>query len=346
MNPASLVPTVEPILVHWAWIDVMLVLTFTIHILFMNALFGGGVIALVNSVGTGEPTARNVSRKLPTILALTINFGVSPLLFLQTNYGHLDYSGSVLMGGWWLAVIPLLLLAYYSLYIYDFRYDTLRAGRPISLVLALMFLFYVAFMFSNNMTIMLRPQIWVEYFTGESGIVLNLKDKVLYPRFLHFMTAALAVGGLFIALLGRWHKRDEFIKTGMKWFVRVTVLNIGVGLWFLMSLPREIMFMFLGGHSVATATLLASICGAGGILYFGAKRAVIPSTIITIVTVLLMVITRHFLRMFYLAPYFSVQDIPVVGQYSPLIMFLVSLMAVIGICTWVVTRYLKAEGRP
>lgn len=345
MNPASLIPAVTPIPVHWAFIDVLLVLTFTVHILFMNAVFGGGVIALFNAAGEGEPLARNLSRKLPTVLALTINFGVSPLLFLQTNYGNFDYTGSVLMGGWWLIVIPFLLLAYYGLYVYDFKYSGLRSGRPVTLALSLAFMVYIAFMFSNNMTIMLRPDVWVEYFNNANGLVLNLKDPAMYPRFLHFMVGALAVGGMFVALVGHRQGKERFIATGMKWFVRATMVNVMLGLWFLMALPQRVMVQFMGGNILATGALLISICGAGAIFYFGSKRAVIPSALATVFTVLFMATTRHFVRKLYLAPYFSVQDIPVTGQYGPMIMFLIGLCLVAALGTWMISTYLKAEGR-
>ncbi|WP_147819832.1 hypothetical protein [Salidesulfovibrio onnuriiensis] len=346
MNPASLIPAVTPIPVHWAWIDTLLVLTFTVHILLMNALFGGGVIALFNSTKEREPLARALSSRLPTVLALVINFGVAPLLFLQTNYGIFDYTSSVFMGGWWLAVIPFLLLAYYALYVYDFRYSGMRAGRPATLVLALLFLFFIGFMFSNNMTLMLRPEAWPDYFTAPDGLLLNLKDPTLYPRFLHFMTGALAVGGLFAALVGRCARLGRAVETGMKWFVRGTVINLFLGLWFLMALPREIMLQFMGGSLWATGTLLASLCGAGLILYLGVKRSLLPAVLTTALTVLLMAVTRHFVRAFFLAPYFSTQDIPSTGQYSPMLLFLAALAAVLGVSGWMISLYIKVERRP
>jgi len=249
------------------------------------------------------------------------------------------------MGGWWLAVIPLLLPAYYGLYVYDFRYSDMRGGRPAILTLALAFMFFIAFMFSNNMTIMLRPEVWLEYFTNNHGIVLNLGDPALYPRFLHFMTGALAVGGMFVALLGRWHKQEHYVKTGLRWVVRATVFNILLGLWFLMSLPREIMLQFMGGSPWATLSLAVSICGAGAILHFGIKGALIPSTLASVFTVLFMAVTRHFVRMFYLSPYFSVSDVPSTGQYSPMLMFIASLCVVLALAAWMIKLYVKAEGR-
>jgi hypothetical protein len=345
MNPASLIPAPAVIPVHWAWIDILLVLTFAVHILFMNTVFGGGVIALLNARGKGEPIARDLSRLLPSQLALTINFGVAPLLFLQVNYGHFDYPGSVIMGGWWLAVIATVLMAYYGLYIYDFKYPSPPTATPLPLMAALLMLLYTGFMFSNNMTIMLRPEAWLQYFSSENGMGLNLSDPTLYPRFLHFMTGALAVGGLFLALVGRKRNKEQLSETGMRWLTRATMVNLGFGLWFLISLPQDIMLQFMGGHGLATATLMTGIALAGAVIWAGAKKMVLPAAIITVLTVLVMAVSRHFVRMFFLAPHFTVQDIPIVPDYSPLIMFLISLVVVLAICVWMIATFRKAEGR-
>ena len=82
MNPASLIPLAEPVPIHWAWFDVLLIVTFTVHILFMNALIGSAAIGLWRALRGDGTVARDVGQKLPPLLALTINMGVAPLLFL------------------------------------------------------------------------------------------------------------------------------------------------------------------------------------------------------------------------------------------------------------------------
>lgn len=345
MNPASLVPIPTAIPVHWAWIDILLILTFTVHILFMNTVVGGGVIALINSTGKNEKAARTLSRLLPALLALTINFGVAPLLFLQTNYGHFDYPGSVIMGGWWLLVIPAVLMAYYGLYIYDFKYAALKTTKRLVLGVALLFLLYAGFMLTNNMTIMLQPKAWLQYFAHGGGLGLNLNDVSIYPRFLHFIVGALAIGGLFLALVGRRRSQPEFIAMGMRWFTRATMVNICIGAWFLVALPREIMLQFMGNHTLATATLILGLLLTGAMLHAGIKQALTLTTILTVLTVLVMAIARHLVRLFYTAPLVAVQDIPLQAEYSPLVMFLLSLAAVLGLSFWMVFTYRKAEGR-
>jgi hypothetical protein len=53
---------------------------------------------------------------------------------------------------------------------------------------------FIAFLLSNNMTLMLHPEQWSVYFKHPAGTVLNLADPVL-PRYFHFINGGLAVGG-------------------------------------------------------------------------------------------------------------------------------------------------------
>lgn len=342
MNPSSLIPAAQTIPVSWVWFDVLLVLGFWAHILMMNAVFGGGVISLLNSGGKTEPLARGMSKKIPTMLALTINFGVAPLLFLQVNYGQFDYAGTVLMGGWWLAVIPFLLVAYYGFYIWDFRYKSLGSSRNVFLALALGCMLFIGFMFVNNMTLMLVPGEWTAYLKNGGETMLNFGDSTLLPRYLHFMTGALAIGGVAVAIVGRRAGREDQVHVGLMWFARATVINIGFGFWFLVALPQRVMVAFMGGDALATGSLLAALFGAGLIIHAGGRRNLRLSILWGALTVLTMALARHAVRKLMLEPYYSVTDLEVTGQASPLVMFLAALVLGMCVIAWMIRLYLKS----
>ena len=48
MDPARLIPAPDPLPVPWGWFQVLLLLTFVLHLLFMNTMLGTGIIALVS----------------------------------------------------------------------------------------------------------------------------------------------------------------------------------------------------------------------------------------------------------------------------------------------------------
>lgn len=344
MDPSTLVPEAIGISVHPIWPITLSIITFSVHLLLMNAVFGGTAIVFFHSLSGGSEISRSVSKKLPTVLALAINAGVPPLLFLQAVYGQFSYVSSILMAVFWLAVIGALITGYYGLYFHNYRYEKLSAaGRKFMILAVLCMISYIGFMLSNKMTLMLRPEVWSEYFTDPKGYILNLGDPVLIPRFLHFAVSALAVGGLFVALIGRSKNDQIFIDTGLKWFSRSTLINILMGLWFLMALPKEVMLIFMGQDMLATVLLCVSLVATFAMLHAGFTKNVIFATAATVFIVPVMATMRHLVRQKYLAPYFTLDTAPVSGQWQPLALFVVSLI-VGGFCiVYMLKLMLKAD---
>ena len=148
MDPVSLIPTPDQIPVGWGWFQLLLTLTFYLHILAMNVMLGTVIIAFIqhfSSEGGSLPVSRQISKKLPYAIALTVNFGIAPLLFLQVIYGHFIYVSSILMGVFWLSIMVLLILAYYSAYIYSYSYHAMRAGRMVTSGITMLSLLAIGF---------------------------------------------------------------------------------------------------------------------------------------------------------------------------------------------------------
>ncbi|MCK5542087.1 MAG: hypothetical protein KAI40_05295 [Desulfobacterales bacterium] len=204
MDPSLLIPAPDSIPVHFGWFNFFFILTFVLHLLFMNAMLGCSIIALVRSL-KGKPgdlfIAKEISLKLPYTIAFAINMGVAPLLFVQVLYGNFIYTSSVLMGWYWLMIIPILIIAYYNAYLFDFKFDSLGSARNIVIAVCTVLLLLIAFLFVNNMTLMTSPEKWSQYFSNPNGTILNLTEVTLIPRFLHFTCASVAVGGLFLAIV-------------------------------------------------------------------------------------------------------------------------------------------------
>ena len=92
---------------------------------------------------------RSVAGTMTYSTALAINMGVAPLLFLQVLYGQFFYTSTVLMATYWLSIIFLLIITYYSIYIYKLKYGTggegiLFLGIPVVMMLV------VSLLFTNN----------------------------------------------------------------------------------------------------------------------------------------------------------------------------------------------------
>ncbi len=124
---------------------------------------------MISTLRGGEQNtllSKEFSYKWPYTIAFAVNMGVAPLLFVQVLYGQFIYSSSIMMAVWWLSIVVLLILAYYSAYIYDFKFDVLSGLRIFMIEISVGILLFVGFLFTNNMTLMLQPDKWSAFFNN------------------------------------------------------------------------------------------------------------------------------------------------------------------------------------
>ena len=83
MTTNDLIPVADAIPVDWRWLYFFLVLTFVLHLLFMNAMLGSAIMAFVSELREKNAgPSKDISTKLPYTIAFTVNLGVaSPALF-------------------------------------------------------------------------------------------------------------------------------------------------------------------------------------------------------------------------------------------------------------------------
>jgi hypothetical protein len=103
------------------FVQVFKVLGFTLHAVPMNLWYAGIVVAMVLYARGGEQGkqfSRRLMLQMPVIIAFGINFGIVPLLFVQAAYFRAFYSATILTAWFWLAIIMILIPAYYAVYVY------------------------------------------------------------------------------------------------------------------------------------------------------------------------------------------------------------------------------------
>ncbi len=352
MDFQALIPRPDVLQVHWAWFQGLLNVTFVLHLIMMNLMLGGVIICFFDQVrGSTSELDRFIVAKLPFSIAFTVNFGVAPLLFLQVLYGHFIYTSSVLMAWPWLSVIAFLIIGYYGVYIYGIKWEKLGTARGfVSGIVACSFLL-IAFIFVNNMTLMQVPQTWPRYFDNPTGLLLNLGDPTLWPRYLHFVLSSTAVAGLALALYGDWHVRrgkkekNTMRHLGLRWFIGSTLCQIGVGLWFFKTLPPEVR-SFSGSQAAWLFTLFLSLSILGTLLsiIMALGRRVRTAAVIIVATIAFMVGVREIVRVQYLAPSFNLTDLPLTPQYSPMLVFLLFFAAGMALVWYMVRLVITGLG--
>jgi hypothetical protein len=323
----------------------LLLLTFFLHVLFMNCLLGGTANRLVsrmrrNSSPFSVRLADDLGRLLPSVFAFTITLGVAPLLFLQVMYGQFLYASSILIGVPWLAVIGLVILAYYGVYFFSMKGHEPGGQATVVLTVVVPLLATVAYIYSNNFTLMLAPERWLDlYRSNGGGWNLNSAEPSLLPRYLHFVVGALAISGLGLVVMGlrkqEYGYRQWLIEQGSLLFTGATIVNFGVGFWFLARLPLPTRLAFIGGNGFATALLglglLLPLAAVAHLIMAKSNKAPRRQLVIGVgcgvLTVAIMVVMRDLLRNFSLAPYFSPNQLPVASQWGIIALFVVLFVA-------------------
>jgi hypothetical protein len=342
----------------------LLILTFTLHLLPMNFVLGGSIVGMVARLGGARGSADDarlaawIARAMPVAIASAVTLGVAALLFQQVLYGRLFFTSAVLMGWFWLAVIPLLITGYYGAYALAFGgQDAGVNARWLAAGIAGLFL-AIAFVYSNNMSLMLRPFEFVARYQADGrGLHLATADPALVPRFLHMVVGALAVTGLVVAGYGlTLRARDRAFGTwavrhGSLWFSTMTAVNLLIGFIWLAMLPRDSILRFMGANPGATVVLaLGMMLGFGALVtIFMAGSAKNPAPLVkagvglVVATLVLMVVTRDHVRQAALDTAGFQPASWIVPQWGSIFVFLVLLVAALAVVTWMVVAL--ARGR-
>lgn len=194
----------------------------SLHFVTVHLVLGGLLIGLlwnfwgrVRGDSVMVEGSGRIARSLPILMTYLINLGVPPLLFAQVLYGNALYTSSVLIGVWWISVVFLVILLYSLLYSANQRAEKGRAWWGFGLI-ALFVGMSVAKIYSTNMTLMLRPEIWGDMYRATAhGTGLPKGDPTVTPRWLFMLVESLTISGLGLVVLGACSSVGKDLKTLM-----------------------------------------------------------------------------------------------------------------------------------
>ena len=361
---ASVVPAADPLPLPappgLLWF--LLLLTFALHVLAMNFVLGGSIVAAVARLREDDDARRLAGAfgsLMPAAVAAAITLGVAPLLFLQTLYGRLFFTSAVLMAWLWLGIVPVLILAYYGIYWMSFRGKASGARRFAAVAVAVaLLLAAISFVQSTNMTMMLRPEAFAaKYAESGRGLHLNAGDPSFLPRWLHMLFGALAVGGYAVALYGLTKRRDDeehgrwAMRWGALWFVVPTAANLLTGLWWIGVLPRNVILRFMGRDALASLSLglgiaLGFVTLAMMLMAAGSAdpaKLVKRSGWTLLATLAFMVIARDGVRQGMLAEAGFAPTAWIEPQWGVLAIFAVLLVAAVATTGWMASLLLREQ---
>lgn len=350
MDPTRLIPTPDILPAPWGFFYPLLILTFALHLIMANILLGAGFVVVWSDIrNRGHSLRREISRKWPVTIALTVNLGVAPLLFLQILYGQFIYVSSVLMAVYWLAIFVLIIIAYYGAYLYQIHYDRLGSARVWFAGISVLLLILVGFFFTNSLLLMIDPEVWVRYFQEPGGTIIHGSEPSLIPRYLHFLLASLAAAGLIMALMGRLQRKqgisgaEDYIRKGLILYGCVTLFQFIVGAWYLGGLPGRVLSQLFFESSWAFPVFIISVMAGGVSVLFAFAKMPLHTTACALLTTLLMVLFRFQVRAAYMSPYAEQTKVEVVTQYGPALVFVFALVMGVAVITYMLKLALRAH---
>lgn len=331
---------------------VLLVFTFFLHMLFMNLTLGGTVIAFVSHLragGRADGADGALAGRLMAVnaygISLTITTGIAPLLFVQVIYQQFFYSGTIFLGWLWFGLILLLMAGYYAAYLYKFRGAPRRGtGGGLWLGFSAVSFLLIAMIHVAVHLIHTQPKLWSEFSSNPLAV---LGDTTYWPRLLHFVFAGIAFSALVITW---WAVRrvaageevelnTSIARTAWRWALWSTALQLVDGFLLLAVLPRDVLIGVMKGGLATLGPLTVAILLAIGLVVMLARgldptnhQGLVTGTLgAMVLTIAVMSITRHQVRVLYLAPATEPYTLRVVPQWGNFILF--AALLVLGLAT-------------
>ncbi len=302
-------------------LQVVLIVLFLLHILFVNLMVGGSLLTLIYEIrGLRRPGLDALAQKIAATVtvnkSVAVVLGVGPLLAINALYGLWFYTANSLTGRAWIMVVPLVITAFLLLYAHKYSWQILADRKGLHITIGAAgtgLLLLVPFIFLANINLMLFPDRWLEVEGFLSAVVL----PNVVPRFLHFVLASVAVTALFLAgwlcrrgfpfedllpELDRCETRRELLTTAFG----ATVLQVIAGPLVLMTLPPNgFSWMLIGNLSLAvTLAIVGAVLLWREIRNSGPMSARYWSVVVALgCTVGLMIFVRHLYREEAIAPH-------------------------------------------
>jgi len=310
------------------------VVTLSMHFAAMNFVLGGVLIVLAGGFGgrRDNPTVRRFIALFPSAMAATVTLGVAPLLFLQLVYPLQMYPAAIVSAWFWILIIPAVILAYYLLYAASSGRETVP-GKARYLLPALPALLYVSLAYSSVFSMAARPDLVHQlYAQSQTGLRWNPEVGDYLFRWLHMILGAVTVGGFFAGALGK--DDPGMSRVAKRVFAYGMASAAAAGLAYTASLGE---FLTDLARTPAMWALTAGILLSLGSLHFFFRRRFLLSGLSVFMSLLLMVITRHQLRLLKLRAHFDPASWKIEPQWMPFLLFLICL----AVAAWIVVYMLR-----
>ncbi|MBN2809555.1 MAG: hypothetical protein JXR80_08710 [Deltaproteobacteria bacterium] len=323
------------------WVfQLLMVLTFALHILFVNLVVGGLALAVYEHFKGGDFNLR-LSKALAQVstvnLSVAIVLGVAPLLFVQVIYDPFWYASNSLSAWWAMAFLLVIALGFLATYVFYLKRKKSPQGYGLFGVSGLVFVLCAGIIISALSVQALVPQKWLEWYSANGGLATTGTSLYHFEigRFSHFIVPAFINIGIFMMLYA-WYFRpradadaaylDWVGRSGAKMAKIAAMIQVVVGFWWLLTVPADLHFMrnpFLWIGASLGLLLLVGLMKAES----APDRYAIPMALLSFVAILGMGTAREALRMAYLGVFdYSIYTYPLNIDWGSTALFLVTFV--------------------
>lgn len=337
--------------------QILMVLTFSLHIIFVNLTIGTSAIAVYSHIKKGGYWPRlstAMAKATPVNVSMAILLGVAPLLFVQVIYDPFWYASNTLSASWAMLFVIFMMTGYGLAYVFYLKRQKTKSSGIVMAGVVSLALFVLSGIIMHSLGYqLLQPEKWLDWYVN--GGRVDTSGSSLHSfhvsRFLHFMAPSFAITGVFMMLYA-WYFKDradmdkEYLgwvgKIGAKTAFIFTVIQAIIGFWWLLSLP--------GGFNFITNPffLIALVLGIGLLLFlYTAKgdpnKYALPVAAIAFVTIFGMSYAREALRTLYLGRFgYSIFEYKVNLNIGSTILFLCTFAMGLVIISYFLTVVFKS----
>jgi hypothetical protein len=354
---------------HW-FIQFFKVLGFTLHAVPMNLWYAGLLLAVCLHLSRNQHGRLFASRligQMPIIIAVGVNLGIVPLLFIQLAYFKFFYPATILMAWFWLAVIILLIPAYYGVYVYAWELrkgkESIKGWRRAVGWVAAIFFIAMGFIFANAMSLMDHVDRWEEIWSNNNvagaalGTGLNVGDATLWPRWLLMFGLALGTTAVWVLVDTTFFHRNAVVEyKRWAWKLAKILYTVGMiwaaaaGTWYVFGTwSEELRKTMFSSPAIVLTVLTALAPGLPWIMIVTerlcpAKNSLVAGIVLAQVGVLAVnAVSRQVVQNLNIAGVFDVFSQKIDVQWGPMTMFLAAFVIGLGILAWMLTQVIKAS---
>lgn len=292
-------------------LTLLLLGTFLLYLIPYNLIAGGSFFIGISSLAGRRNEhhallSRTLASKIPRVVQLTVFAFIVSVVLAAVYLKTLIPLSAILFSRSFITALLLVIAGLYGTYYLQGRFEGKKPG--ILLAWSIVLLFSAAGMiYTSNISMMLRPEAWNSYYSGDVTGFPDWTNPALYPGFFHTLIGAFALTGLWVMNIGVRQTSDSTgwpdwaVDYGGKMFMHATFLNMAIGIWFIVALPNIDMKKFLGGSPVATHSLIMSFiltCVALVVIFKARnsenkKGLVTAGTVLMFIAIVLMALMRQ-----------------------------------------------------